>query len=86
MLTKDKYLILLFGTSSRFFKYLPKVEWSLEMLFPIFSTVLIAVEVCFHEALFSSQKLPRRPRSTLEIASGYSNISSFIDFSYCCFL
>jgi len=62
------------------FKYLPKVEWSLEMLFPIFSTVLIAVGSLFFMKYYSQAKnYSRRSRSTLEIASGYSN-TSFIGF------
>ena len=62
------------------FKYLPKVEWSLEMLFPIFSTVLIAVGSLFFMKYYSQAKnYSRRSSSTLEIASGYSN-TSFIGF------
>lgn len=62
------------------FKYLPKVQWSLEMLFPILSTVLIAVGSWILMLLYSRIKnYSRRSRSTMELASGYSN-TSFIGF------
>ncbi len=62
------------------FKYLPKVEWSLEMLFPILSTVLIAIGSWILMLFYSRIKnYSRRSRSTLELASGYSN-TSFIGF------
>lgn len=62
------------------FKYLPKVQWSLEMLFPILSTVLIAVGSSILVLFYSRiQNYSRRSRSTMELASGYSN-TSFIGF------
>ena len=62
------------------FKYLPKVQWSLEMLFPILSTVLIAVGSSILVLFYSKIKnYSRRSRSTMELASGYSN-TSFIGF------
>ena len=62
------------------FKYLPKVQWSLEMLFPILSTVLIAVGSSILVLFYSRIKnYSRRSRSTMESASGYSN-TSFIGF------
>ena len=62
------------------FKYLPKVQWSYEMLFPIFSTVLIAVGSWLFMMFYSKSKnYSRRSRSTMELASGYSN-TSFIGF------
>lgn len=62
------------------FKYLPKVQWSLEMLFPILSTVLIAVGSWILVLFYSRIKnYSRRSRSTMELASGYSN-TSFIGF------
>lgn len=62
------------------FKYLPKVQWSLEMLFPILSTVLIAVGSSILVLFYSRIKnYSRRSRSTIELASGYSN-TSFIGF------
>lgn len=62
------------------FKYLPKVQWSQEMLFPIISTFLIAIGSWFFMLLYSKKKgYSARSRSTLELASGYSN-TSFIGF------
>ena len=62
------------------FKYLPKVQWSLEMLFPILSTVLIAVGSSILVLFYCRIKnYSRRSRSTMELASGYSN-TSFIGF------
>lgn len=72
--------ILYLALPAMSFKYLPKVEWSAEMLFPVFSTFVIAI-VCFFFMLFYSKVkgYSARSRSTLEIASGYSN-TSFIGF------
>lgn len=62
------------------FKYLPKVEWSQEMLFPIFSTIIIAVGSLFFMQFYSKAKgYSERSRRSLELASGYSN-TSFIGF------
>lgn len=62
------------------FKYLPKVQWSLEMLFPVFSTLLIAVGSLYFMKYYAKAKnYSSRSRRTLEIASGYSN-TSFIGF------
>ena len=62
------------------FKYLPTVQWSTEMLFPIVATFLLAVFCFFFMMFYSKSKgYSRRSRSTLEIASGYSN-TSFIGF------
>lgn len=62
------------------FKYLPKVEWSKEMLFPIFSTFIIAIGSFFFMKFYSKAKnYSERSRRTLELASGYSN-TSFIGF------
>ncbi|MFV0140447.1 AEC family transporter [Empedobacter stercoris] len=62
------------------FKYLPKVEWSQEMLFPIFSTVIIAVGSLFYMKFYSKAKgYSERSQRSLELASGYSN-TSFIGF------
>ncbi len=62
------------------FKYLPKVHWTTEMLFPVAATFLIAV-VCFvFMAVYSKiKRYSGRSRSTLELVSGYSN-TSFIGF------
>ncbi|WP_312922604.1 AEC family transporter [Empedobacter brevis] len=62
------------------FKYLPKVEWSQEMLFPIFSTIIIAIGSLFFMLFYSKAKgYSERSRRSLELASGYSN-TSFIGF------
>lgn len=62
------------------FKYLPKVQWSAEMLFPIVATFLISVVCFFFMKLYSRSKgYSGRSRSTLELVSGYSN-TSFIGF------
>lgn len=62
------------------FKYLPKVVWSTEMLFPILSTFLVAIGSWLFMMFYSKQKgYSTRSRSTLEIISGYSN-TSFIGF------
>lgn len=62
------------------FKYLPKVEWSKEMLFPIFATLLIAVGSGIFMKIYCKYKgYSRRSQSTLDLASGYSN-TSFIGF------
>ena len=62
------------------FKYLPKVQWSAEMLFPVLSTVLIAVgSFVFMDFYCTYKGYSRRSRSTMQLASGYSN-TSFIGF------
>ncbi|KFE97035.1 AEC family transporter [Chryseobacterium luteum] len=62
------------------FKYLPKVKWTTEMLFPIAATFLISVFCFFFMMFYSKSKgYSRRSRSTLELTSGYSN-TSFIGF------
>lgn len=73
-------LVLYLALPAVSFKYLPKVQWSLEMLFPILSTVLIAVGSSILVLFYSRIKnYSRRSRSTMELASGYSN-TSFIGF------
>lgn len=72
--------IIYLGLPAVSFKYLPKVEWSLEMLFPILSTVLIAFGSWAFMMFYSRMKnYSARSRSTLELGSGYSN-TSFIGF------
>ncbi|WP_418123097.1 AEC family transporter [Chryseobacterium sp. PTM-20240506] len=62
------------------FKYLPKVHWTLEMLFPIVATFLIAVFSFVFMSFYSKKKgYSRRSQSTMELISGYSN-TSFIGF------
>lgn len=62
------------------FKYLPKVHWTTDMLFPIIATFLTSVFCFFFMMLYSKSKgYSRRSRSTLELVSGYSN-TSFVGF------
>lgn len=62
------------------FKYLPKVHWTTEMLFPIIATFLTSVFCFFFMMFYSKSKgYSRRSRSTMELISGYSN-TSFIGF------
>lgn len=72
--------IIYLGLPAVSFKYLPKVEWSFEMLFPILSTILIAFGSWIFMKIYSrSKSYSARSRSSLELASGYSN-TSFIGF------
>lgn len=62
------------------FKYIPKITWTSEMLFPILAMVVVWLGSWLFVALFCRWKGYRqRSRSTLELASGYSN-TSFIGF------
>ena len=62
------------------FKYLPKVQWSTDMLFPVGTTFLIAVgSMLFMKYYSKSQGYSERSRRTMELASGYSN-TSFVGF------
>ncbi|WP_294306899.1 AEC family transporter [uncultured Chryseobacterium sp.] len=62
------------------FKYLPKIQWTVEMLFPVAATFLISVFCFFFMMGYSRYKgYSGRSRSTLELVSGYSN-TSFIGF------
>lgn len=62
------------------FKYLPKVHWSAEMLFPIISTFIIAFGSWLFFLIYSKRRgYSGRSRSTLELISGYCN-TSFIGF------
>jgi len=62
------------------FKYLPKIHWTLEMLFPIAATFMISVVGFLLVMFYSKAKgYSRRSRSTMELISSYSN-TSFIGF------
>lgn len=62
------------------FKYIPKLEWTYEMLFPIVAMVLVwGGGWLFSEILCRVKGYKQRSRSTFELASGYSN-TSFIGF------
>lgn len=72
--------IIYFALPAVSFKYLPKIEWTTEMLFPILSSILVwAGSWLFMELYCKSKGYKQRSRSTLELASGYSN-TSFIGF------
>lgn len=61
-------------------KYIPKVEWSVSMLFPVVSTLIVWVGSWLFMRYYAQVKrYGQRSKSTLEIASGYSN-TSFIGF------
>lgn len=61
-------------------KYIPTIDWSLTMLFPLASTVIVWAGSALLTALYVKRKrYGQRSRSTLELASGYSN-TSFIGF------
>lgn len=62
------------------FKYLPKIQWSAEMLFPVVSSVLMwAGAWLFMEIYCRWKGYRQRSRSTLELASGFGN-TSFVGF------
>ena len=62
------------------FKYLPKIQWSAEMLFPVFSSILMwAGAWLFMEGYCRWKGYRQRSRSTLELASGFGN-TSFVGF------
>ena len=62
------------------FKYLPKVQWSWEMSFPIIATFLITIVSMVLMSFYSKLKgYSNRSRSTLFLISGYSN-TSFVGF------
>lgn len=62
------------------FKYIPKIEWDPQMLFPAVSSLVVwAGAWLFMEIYCRYKKYNQRSRSTLELASGYSN-TSFIGF------
>lgn len=72
--------ILYLALPAASFKYLPKVVWSLEMLFPILATFCTAVFSLVFMYFYSKYKgYSRRSISTLELATGYSN-TSFVGF------
>src|SRR5690606_24158373 len=62
------------------FKYIPKIEWSSQMLFPALSPILVWAGCWIFMEFYSRYKgYGQRSRSTLELAGGYSN-TSFIGF------
>lgn len=62
------------------FKYLPNIQWSAEMLFPVASSILMwAGAWLFMEMYCRWKGYRQRSRSTLELASGFGN-TSFVGF------
>ncbi|WP_316815139.1 AEC family transporter [Pedobacter nyackensis] len=62
------------------FKYIPYIEWSANMLFPIASMIVVWLGGWFYSEVFCSIKgYNQRTRSSIELATGYSN-TSFIGF------
>jgi hypothetical protein len=62
------------------FKYIPEIKWSLQMLVPALSSVLVWMGSWVFMELYCRYKgYSQRSRSTLELTSGYSN-TSFIGF------
>lgn len=62
------------------FKYLPKVQWSAEMLFPILSTVLTTLGCWIFMLIYNKMRnYSARSISSMKLASGFSN-TSFIGF------
>ncbi len=62
------------------FKYIPKIQWSSDMLLPVLSPLIVWMgSWLFMECYCRYKKYSQRNRSTLELASGYSN-TSFIGF------
>lgn len=62
------------------FRYLPKIEWSMTMLFPVLAMFVVWLGAWIFTEFFSKKRdYKQRSRSTLELATGYSN-TSFIGF------
>ena len=62
------------------FKYIPKIAWSTDMLLPVLSVFIVWVGGwCFSEIFSVMKGYKQRTRSTIELATGYSN-TSFIGF------
>ena len=62
------------------FKYIPKIEWSVQMLFPILGTLFITLFSYFFMLFYGKWKgYGNRSVSTMQLISGYSN-TSFIGF------
>lgn len=62
------------------FKYLPKVQFSFDILFPVLAALIIAIGSNYFMKYYSkSNNHSQRSRRTLELASGYGN-TSFLGF------
>lgn len=61
-------------------RYIPKIEWSVQMLFPMASTIIVWIGSWFFIRYYANYRhYGQRTRSSLELASGYSN-TSFLGF------
>lgn len=62
------------------FKYIPRISWTSDMILPAISPVFVMLGSFLFVGLYCRMKgYSRRTKSTLELASGYSN-TSFIGF------
>jgi predicted permease len=62
------------------FKYIPYIEWSTNMLFPILSMIVVWLGGWIYSEVFCYIKgYNQRTRSSIELTTGYSN-TSFIGF------
>ena len=72
--------ILYMALPAMSFTYIPKIQWSVQMLFPAISSLIVWTgSWLFMELYCTCKKYGQRSRSTLELTSGYSN-TSFIGF------
>jgi predicted permease len=72
--------ILYFAMPAVSFKYIPKIEWSAQLLFPILSSFLVWLGSWLFIHWYCHHKgYKQRSVSSLEIAAGFSN-TSFIGF------
>lgn len=61
-------------------RYIPEIEWSAQMLLPVASSMIVWMgSWIFMEAYCRYKGYSQRSRSSLELASGYSN-TSFVGF------
>lgn len=62
------------------FKYIPKIDWSTQMLFAIAAPAIVWFgSWLLFEAIGRAKKLPAKTRYTLEMGGGFSN-TSFVGF------
>lgn len=72
--------ILYFALPAVSFKYIPKIAWTMEMLIPIFSVLIVWFGAWLMMSLYSRYRhIGQRSQSTLELSAGYSN-TSFVGF------
>ena len=72
--------ILYFALPAVSFKYIPKIQWTVEMLVPVVSVQIVWFGAWLLMACYSkSRGYRQRTQSTLELSAGYSN-TSFVGF------